>query len=250
MAKIVGLVGAVSGKVGNFVGAVVGGVQTMRVYQPIVANPRTTGQVKQRGRVNLAGQLTSVITRAAIEGLPGNARQRRSALNKKLIDAVSEAGNIFSLQGEKLVFSLGNKAGVLSFEFNYAQKSQDNTVGASITIVKYSDNVDIARVILLAVPKPIVSGEARSAAAVVDVQMTGGSVVFEDEFPVVGDPLNYNLFAYVVPMVIDNRSALTLGYLNSLADTGVIKLDGSVATSGAFAYGNSQYVGVKSVAQP
>lgn len=254
MAKIVGLVGAVSGKVGNFVGAVVGGVQTMRVYQPIVANPRTAGQVQQRGKVNLSGQLSSAITRVAIEGLRGNARERRSALLKNLIEAVTVSNNVYSLLGEKIVLSKGGFDATISGVFSKAQRSQDNTIGVYVQLTKYSavgaDTPDVVRIVSLAVPKPIVNGTAKAACAVYDVSMDEANVLFEDEMAVIGDPLNYNVFIYAIPMRMVNRGALNFDYLNSLQETGVIKIDGSLKTSGAYSFGDSLYLGVKSVSDP
>lgn len=43
-----GILGQFTGKIGNVVGAVSRGVQTTRVYQPIVNNPRTAKQIQQR----------------------------------------------------------------------------------------------------------------------------------------------------------------------------------------------------------
>lgn len=43
-----GILGQFTGKIGNVVGAVSRGVQTTRVYQPIVNNPKTAKQIQQR----------------------------------------------------------------------------------------------------------------------------------------------------------------------------------------------------------
>lgn len=250
MAKIVGLVGAVSGKVGNFVGAVVGGVQTMRVYQPIVANPRTVGQVQQRGKVNLAGQLTSVITRVAIEGLPGNARQRRSTLNKNLINAVTIANNVYSVKGESIVFSKGVASPTHTVTLGNITREDANVVSLTMSASAISDaalaNGGVVRLIVLAVPKPIVTGQAKPSIVVFDWNLTPVQTQSTDiAIDTVGDVVNYNFFAYVVPLTMVNSAALDFDYLNSLTESEVIKLDGKTRTSGAYTYGDSMYLGVK-----
>lgn len=50
-------IGSGSGKVGNLVAYVRGGVQLTRVYQPIVANPDTTRQQVSRAKLKLSSEL-------------------------------------------------------------------------------------------------------------------------------------------------------------------------------------------------
>lgn len=54
MAKNVGLIGGLTGKLGNTVNSVRRGVQISRVYQPIVANPKTKRQEMSRAKLALA----------------------------------------------------------------------------------------------------------------------------------------------------------------------------------------------------
>lgn len=112
MAKVVGLIGGTSGKVGNVVYAVSNGVQTARIYQPIVANPKTTAQILQRAKANLVGQLSSMVSKACIVGLGGNARERRSAfLRNALLKATAStsSGRVQAkLQPSDIVFSRGD----------------------------------------------------------------------------------------------------------------------------------------------
>ena len=56
MAKGIGLVGNFKGKVGNMVGyklsdSNTGNTQGIRVYQPIVRNPKTSAQAEQRAKL-------------------------------------------------------------------------------------------------------------------------------------------------------------------------------------------------------
>lgn len=54
MAKNVGLIGGLTGKLGNTVNSVRRGVQISRVYQPVVANPKTKRQQLSRAKLALA----------------------------------------------------------------------------------------------------------------------------------------------------------------------------------------------------
>lgn len=54
MAKAVGLIGSLKGKVGNTVFATRRGIQIARVYQPVVANPKSSRQALSRAKFALA----------------------------------------------------------------------------------------------------------------------------------------------------------------------------------------------------
>lgn len=55
--KLTGITGTGTGKLGSSVFAVNSGVQIVRQYQPVVANPSTPSQVEQRAKLKLASQL-------------------------------------------------------------------------------------------------------------------------------------------------------------------------------------------------
>jgi hypothetical protein len=61
MAKIYGINGVITGKLGAAVYAVRNGEQISRQYQPIVANPSTPEQVKVRAKMKLMSQLGAVV---------------------------------------------------------------------------------------------------------------------------------------------------------------------------------------------
>lgn len=252
MAKVVGLVGAVSGKVGNFVGAVVGGVQTMRVYQPIVANPRTTGQVKQRARVDLAGQLSSAIGKVAIEGLDGNARQRRSALLSNLIKSTSTAITTLdgkaTLIGSSVVFSKGSVAlGVMAGEVSIDENDNERAL-VQVPFTKISGNdgdyADHVRIVALAVPKSGADAGSKPMSVVYDAAVPeSGSSTVTFTLATATPSYNYVVFVYMVPMKLQNVNALNWGYIEGIQQGGQIELNGSENTSGAFRFGDSLYVG-------
>lgn len=60
--KLTGIIGTGSGKLGSSVFSVSGGQQIVRQYQPVVSNPSTAGQVKNRSKLKLLSQLSAQIT--------------------------------------------------------------------------------------------------------------------------------------------------------------------------------------------
>lgn len=102
MARIYGLNGALRGKQGNNVFSIQNGTQVVKAYQPVVANPRTFLQVRQRSKFALAGKFSAVVPSGAIVGLEGSsARARRS----KFVSMIARAAT-FSLNGQQLVASV------------------------------------------------------------------------------------------------------------------------------------------------
>lgn len=59
--KLTGIIGTGSGKLGSSVFSVSGGQQIVRQYQPVVSNPSTAGQVKNRSKLKLLSQLSAQI---------------------------------------------------------------------------------------------------------------------------------------------------------------------------------------------
>lgn len=89
MAKLVGLIGSGRGKLGNTVlykGEK--GETYARVYQPKVQNPRTQGQVDQRAKINLAGQISALASKALLAPIGISGRRNRAEFLKSLINAV------------------------------------------------------------------------------------------------------------------------------------------------------------------
>lgn len=114
MAKFVGFIGTISGKVGTTVfqkGEK--GLSYGRSYQPVVSNPKTMGQTDQRAKMNLVGRMSQVTPKALLVGMGGvNNRQRRSAftsilLNVATIDRSNPESVIAKIAPEDVVFSQG-----------------------------------------------------------------------------------------------------------------------------------------------
>ena len=114
MAKFVGFIGTISGKVGTTVfqkGEK--GLSYGRSYQPVVYNPKTVGQTDQRAKMNLVGRMSQVTPKTLLMGMGGvNNRQRRSAftsilLNVATIDRSNPESVIAKVAPADVVFSQG-----------------------------------------------------------------------------------------------------------------------------------------------
>lgn len=112
MAKVVGLVGSASGKIGNIVYAVTNGIQIARVYQPVVSNPKSSLQSMQRAKGNLAGRISSFVPRTAIMGMGINNRIRRGEFLRQLLKAAHvslfEGAYQAKVASEDVIFSKGS----------------------------------------------------------------------------------------------------------------------------------------------
>lgn len=116
MAKFVGFVGTISGKIGTTVFAKgEKGLSYGRSYQPVVSNPKTIGQVDQRAKMNLVGRMSQVTPKEVLLGLGNRKRIRRSEFNKILLNAAvvdrSDPDAIIAkIEPSDVVFSRGSQA--------------------------------------------------------------------------------------------------------------------------------------------
>lgn len=133
MAKLFGLNGYATGKLGNNVLVVSNGIQIARQYQPNVHNPKSPLQSSQRAKGNLAGRISALTPRTAIVGLGGNNRTRRAAfLSNILINAVATSSDnvwVAKINSEDICFSKGATA--VSF---YAPGIIAQEVSVSVTL--------------------------------------------------------------------------------------------------------------------
>lgn len=92
MAKGIGLIGNFKGKVGNMVGyklsdSNTGNSQGIRVYQPIVRNPKTSAQAEQRAKlapINATYRALKMVIDRGYEGLPYGNKSRLAWLKQAL----------------------------------------------------------------------------------------------------------------------------------------------------------------------
>ena len=87
MAKLAGgALGVRRGKVGAEVYSVTGGIQVVKQYQPVVANPNTDGQQLQRLKMMVVGKISKAITPDMLVGL-GTRFKARAEFNKTMLRA-------------------------------------------------------------------------------------------------------------------------------------------------------------------
>lgn len=87
MARIYGLSGRITGRKGDAVFAVRGGEQIVRQYNPIVRNPQTEAQTKQRAKMKLMSQVGAIL--APVLAIPSQgAKSGRNILTEKCIQFV------------------------------------------------------------------------------------------------------------------------------------------------------------------
>ena len=116
MAKFVGFIGTIRGKVGTTVFTKgENGMSYGRAYQPQVYNPKTAGQTDQRAKMNLVGRMSQATPKPLLVGMAGsNNRQRRSGFNRNLLNVVtidrSNPGSVVAkIEPESIIFSQGSE---------------------------------------------------------------------------------------------------------------------------------------------
>lgn len=154
MGKFVGLIGTISGKVGNVVfvkGAK--GTSYGRTYQPVVANPKTIGQVDQRSKMNLVGRMSQVTPYEVLLGMGGNKRMRRSEFNKNLLSVAtidrSVPGTVVAkIEPANILFSKGAQTLEANVSTAGATTATAATIGltlADATLAgKYGERIVVA----------------------------------------------------------------------------------------------------------
>lgn len=114
MAKTPNGLGQYSGKVGGVVYAIQNGQQIVRSYQPVVSNPKSSRQIAQRAKGNLAGRVSQIVPYQILQGLGLNRRARRSRFLRLCLNGITtstnpETPNVINatLPDEKFIFSEG-----------------------------------------------------------------------------------------------------------------------------------------------
>lgn len=130
MAKSVMGLGQFRGRVGGLVFARGdNGSQIIRTYQPVVRNPRSDDQQKQRAKVNFAGRYSKVVPAGLIRSLGNSGRERRGEFMKTLIKAigVTKSGDEFTavMNADAVKFSKG---------INLPMNSSITKMGSDVTI--------------------------------------------------------------------------------------------------------------------
>ena len=154
MAKGIGLIGNFKGKVGNTVGYKLtasnnGQTQGIRVYQPVVKNPKSAGQAEQRAKllaVNATYRALKMVIDRGNEGLPYGNKSRLAWLKSALSNFTApwfEKGATVSVP-MLCPLTKGTLPGILqpssaggscSLKITYTEGSKPATVGALSTIL-------------------------------------------------------------------------------------------------------------------
>lgn len=247
MGKVVGLVGAASGKIGNIVYAVTNGIQTARVYQPVVYNPKSIGQSQQRARGNLAGRISGFVPRTAIMGLGVNARLRRGEflrnILKKATVTMSGSSYVAKIQPADVLFSKGavilpvtlSSITAASHSVAVALRGVADTaiapeVYASCLVRLVAMVYERNSTNLLEVSTKIATMPAQGATAITNMAIAHAG--------------GFEVFVYAIPMSTADGSAASV-------DTSVVGLDDDEITASmlvngnavVFEYGQSVYLG-------
>lgn len=250
MAKMYGLGGVLSGKLGNTVLAVYNGVQVARQYQPIVANPKSAGQLAQRAKGNLVGRLSSFVPKAAIFGLGGNSRARRGEFLREALKAarVTSVGGQFvaKIDNFNLLFSKGATrlsvwSPVLSAVQNFVSVTLTGTSASAMTPEEYASMVTrLVVVVYRDIDNKIVEVSTRIAVKPDQGQtaVTGIPIAFEGGF---------TANVYAIPMSTADGSAISidtdLAYLDDQQIAAALTANSS---SLVFSYGQSLFMGTTS----
>lgn len=247
MGKVVGLVGAASGKIGNLVYAVTNGIQTARVYQPVVSNPKSTGQSLQRAKGNLAGRMSSFVPRTAIYGLGRNARIRRAEFLRnilKLADAAFVEGQfVAKINPADVLFSKGAVILPVTLQSITAASHSVAVVLNGVAETAITPDVYASRMVrivamvyeqnstnLVEVSTIMANMPAQGATATTNIAIAHAG--------------GYDVSVYAIPMSTEDGTAASV-------DTSVVGLDddkiaASLSVNGnavAFSYGKSVYMG-------
>lgn len=243
MAKVVGLVGSASGKVGNVVYAVSNGVQIARVYQPNVSNPKSSAQMAQRAKGNLVGRLSAIVPSSALVGLGNNRRSRRAAFLKnalKVATVTSTETNGFSakIQPENIVFSQGSVSPLLRIV------SSDRALSSTVINFARLDGVtderaEKSKVMFIVLFADENGNYEYTNVEVVDIPAASATITIAH--PTFADTTYSGI--YMIPMeVVDTNklSTSTEGIVPSASEITAI-LETPVASS-AFSFGNSMFI--------
>lgn len=209
--KLAGMAGTGSGKVGSMVYATVAGQQIVRQYQPVVANPSTSGQVENRAKLKLASQLASSVSKdIAIkrDGLKSSRNQFISQNYGKL--AYNDGQASINLNGVQLTKS---NTGMPGF-------SADRSSGTAIAVALNANAAAaLDKVVYVAYTKE--SDGSLQALGNVVVSEAGVDGLFAGELPITDKATV--IYAYGVKALSD-KAAAAFGNMQVITSEKVAKL--------------------------
>lgn len=196
MAKVKSTIGQLRGKVGgNVFRHDPSGYTVMSEYNPTPSNPRTLLQTNQRGKMNLAGQISKYVPYDAIAGMGGYPRQSRAAFVSNLLRNIHVQDGTALIDHKKVVFSKGVDK-LVQGSISYVE----NTKTLTVTMDAQPAGTDILFyrvVVLLREATFFVGCIWQDSGAVV----AGSATSIAIEIPnAVSGSTNYGMYAYVVPV--------------------------------------------------
>lgn len=247
MGKVVGLVGAASGKIGNVVYAVTNGIQTARVYQPIVSNPKSIGQSQQRARGNLAGRISGFVPRTAIMGLGVNARLRRGEFLRNILKkaTVTQSGGSYvaKVQPADVLFSKGDVTLPVTMQSITAVSHSVAVVLDSFLESTIAPEVYASRLVRLVamVYEKNTTNLVEVSTKLATMPNQGATATTNMAIAHAG---GYDVFVYAIPMSTEDGSAASVDTsmvgLNDDAIAASLSVNGNAVV---FSYGQSVYLG-------
>lgn len=239
--------GKFSGKLGGAVFVIRNGKQIVREYNPRPSNPKSTKQLQQRAKGNLAGRISSFVPKTAIMGLGINGIRRRSRFNQLLLNAA----NVTLIDGdyqakipwESLLFSEGSV--VSSFRYTSAT-AQSNTLQVSLTGLPASSipaavyEAQTMRLVVM-VYDAISQDLVEVATKMITKPAQGASAV--SAIPIL-HPIGYVAAIFGIPMSTSDGSAVSITTdLAGMTDTQIAASLSANANSITFDYGRTVFFG-------
>ena len=255
MGKSVGLIGDISGKVGNVVFYTRNGVQVARVYVRNPNNPKSAAQNTQRLKMALAGRLSAIVPFDALEGMDGVGKSgRRSRFLKNVLLNSSVSGGVASITDSDVIFSEGS----------YSSVSQHSLSAGGSTAAKRTLNISTSIPAQTEVPEGygeryvvLFMNEATSQfdyaiTGLINLPEPGSSALTYATARVADLTSTYTAIAYVYPFAsgLLSGAGFRSSYLG-VSEGGLVvdQETGEVVSSGVV-YGRSVFIGRVSIPVP
>lgn len=222
MAKAVGFIGTISGKSGNVVFAKgANGVTVMRPYQPVVFNPKSSGQSLQRSKMCLAAAISKVCPSDMLVSLSlGRKLANRSFFTKNILRRAqsnydsSASAYKATVDAGDLVFGRGAETTRVAF-VSAAINPSDVTVTISTSAVSSADLGKVGvRIIALVANK--MGGQSFTGAGFTDfvVDSQAADVAVRVNLPALTANQDY-VAVWMVPFRLTDEAAQQYGSSSS-----------------------------------
>lgn len=223
MAKVTGVGGKATGKIGSIVYAVTGGKQIAREYQPIVANPSTTGQITSRSKLKLMSQLSASLASSIAIKREGLVTKRNQFIKINYgLSRVDEGVASIDL----------NKVQITKSNLGMAGFTADRTSGTKIAVALNSDmSAAIDRAVYVGYRKDAAGSLVQIGSIVVSTPGLDGN--FAGELPYTADAVV--VYSYGIKLTNEKANA-AFGNMQAPSAEQVAKL---IATSTEVASGMS-----------